>query len=237
MAKIEGIFFDLDDTLILCEPAMEAAHAVCATHLDVPASAITGAINAVYADEFDFGCPYYHDLKTLSSGELRRILTKKAFVRLGIAADVEAIVTLYEAEEALRIAAFADTHTVLTELKTRFPLGIITNGPSRMQREKIERLDLAPYFHPIVVDTEVGYSKPDPIIFAHAAHAMDILPENLLFVGNSLTADIVGANGAGWTSVWVNTYGADCGEHVPHHEIRVLSDLWRVIEEIGQNVA
>jgi HAD superfamily hydrolase (TIGR01549 family) len=165
----------------------------------------------------------------MSSRELRRTLTQKAFLRREIEADVEAILDIYEAEEEKCIKAFDDTHAVLENLKTRYPLGIITNGPSKMQREKIIRLDLEQYFSPIVVDTEVGYAKPHPIIFAHAASAMGIAPEHLLFVGNSLTADIAGANGAGWTSVWVNTYGADCGENVPHYEIRVLSDLDNVL--------
>jgi putative hydrolase of the HAD superfamily len=229
MTQIKGIFFDLDDTLILCEPAMEAAHAVCADKLGIEPALITEAINEIYAEEFDFGCPRYPLLKTMSSRELRRTLTQKAFLRREIEADVEAILDIYEAEEEKYIKAFDDTHKVLERLKGRFPLGIITNGPSKMQREKIIRLDLEQYFSPIVVDTEVGYAKPHPIIFAHAASAMGIAPENLLFVGNSLTADIAGANDAGWTSVWVNTYGADCGENVPHYEIRVLSDLDNVL--------
>jgi HAD superfamily hydrolase (TIGR01549 family) len=229
--QIAGIFFDLDDTLILCEPAMETAHAVCADRLGIEPSVITEAINEIYAEEFDFGCPRYPLLKTMSSRELRRTLTQKAFLRREIEADVEAILDLYEAEEDKLIKAFDDTHTVLTRLKQRYPLGIITNGPSKMQREKIIRLDLEPYFSHIVVDTEVGYAKPHPVIFAHAAKAMGISPENLLFVGNSLTADIAGANGAGWTSVWVNTYGADCGENIPHYEISTLSELDNILDK------
>ena len=227
-SKIKGIFFDLDDTLILCEPAMEEAHAVCADKLGIPTQTITQSINAIYAEEFDFGCPGYPLLKTLTPTEFRRILTQKAFHNLGIQADVEEILRLYESEEQSRIRAFDDTHEVLTRLRERFPLGIITNGPSLMQREKIGRLGLAIYFDPIIVDTEVGYSKPHPHIFSHAAQVSKLAPENLLFVGNSLTADIAGANGAGWTSVWVNTYEEACGEHVPHHEIRTLSDLFNI---------
>jgi 5'-nucleotidase len=231
--SIKGIFFDLDDTLILCEPAMEAAHAVCAERLGIDSSVITNAINEIYAEEFDFGCSRYPLLKTMSSRELRRTLTQKAFQRREIEADVEAILDLYESEEDKLIKVFDDTHDVLARLKTRYPLGIITNGPSKMQREKIIRLNLEPYFSPIVVDTEVGYAKPHPIIFAHAAWEMRIATENLLFVGNSLTADIAGANGAGWTSVWVNTYGADCGENIPHYEIRVLSELENILDNMA----
>mgnify|MGYP000231633514 CR=1 FL=1 len=53
----------------------------------------------------------------------------------------------------------------LAALRPHYRLGLVTNGPSRMQRPKIEQFRLGDYLDPLIVSEEVGVAKPDPAIF------------------------------------------------------------------------
>ena len=106
-------------------------------------------------------------------------------------------------------------------------MALVTNGPSQLQRRKIEILGIAPWFESVLISAEVGSSKPEPGIYALALESLEAEPGNTWFVGDNLFTDIAGANNAGMVSVWVNRDGeplpADAS--VPTHEVRNLNPL------------
>jgi FMN phosphatase YigB (HAD superfamily) len=83
-------------------------------------------------------------------------------------------------------------------------LGIISNGPSDLQRYKLKLFDLEREFDPIVISGEIGVAKPDQKIFRYALERAGVSPEEALYVGDSPVYDIVGAKGAGMMMAWVN---------------------------------
>lgn len=92
---------------------------------------------------------------------------------------------------------------LLTALRPRYRLGLLTNGPGEMQWPKIERLLLKPYFDEIIVAGDVGIYKPDPKVFEIILSRLDELPARALYVGDSYQMDVVGAKRAGLFSVWL----------------------------------
>lgn len=232
---IRAIFFDLDDTLIrydaAYETALAASHSVLATrHPHISLGSLRSAIYAAYEKQFGYGTPGFAELGILPVSQLRTILTGSALFALQVKREADFIAALIEAHEAVErqeIRPFPDTLETLDILARSFPLGVITNGPSAMQREKLNRLGLAERFPIIVVDSEFGHPKPDARIFAHAAEMVGYEPEELLFVGNSPEADIAGAVYAGWTCVWLNADDAPLPENVPapHYMVRNLSEI------------
>ena len=68
----------------------------------------------------------------------------------------------------MRHACFADVPACLAEFRKSFTLGLITNGASCLQREKLAMASLAEYFDVVVVSAEFGVGKPDPSIFKYA---------------------------------------------------------------------
>ena len=231
----KAIFFDLDDTLIRYDDAYEIAltashELVSRRHPHVSRADLRKAVFASYEKLFGYRTQGFADAGTLSVQAMRERLTGDALRALD--ADdspgfVAELIAAHEAVEAREITVFADTHPTLDILGTHFRLGVITNGPSAMQRAKLVAADLAPRFPVIVVDSEFGHPKPDARIFAHAAQAVGFAPDEMLFVGNSPEADVAGAVGAGWTSVWVNASGAclPAGVPAPHHVIKSLGEL------------
>src|SRR5204863_2446793 len=76
------------------------------------------------------------------------------------------------------------------------PLAIISNWDARL-RPLLQQFRLDRYFEIIVVSCEVGFAKPSPVIFEHAAKKLGIAPENIVHVGDSAKEDVAGAEAAG----------------------------------------
>lgn len=101
---------------------------------------------------------------------------------------------------------FDDTFAVLETLRQNYTTGILTNGFITLQRGKIEKYRLAEYVDFTVVSEEIGYHKPDKRVFEAtlqlAGH--QISPEETIYVGDNLMADILGAQEAGLTPILMN---------------------------------
>jgi putative hydrolase of the HAD superfamily len=99
---------------------------------------------------------------------------------------------------------FPETHEVLGELKERsVKLGVISNFDSRVY-EVMRELEILAYFNSVTISSEVGYAKPDPEIFAAAARSLNIPPERILLIGDSLHADVLAARRAGMKSILID---------------------------------
>jgi putative hydrolase of the HAD superfamily len=80
-----------------------------------------------------------------------------------------------------------------------------------------------------VIDSgRVGVAKPDPRIFDHALQALEIAPESMVHVGDSVLADIVGARAARVRALHLDPF-AEC-EHDDHEHVRSLRDVVDLIE-------
>jgi putative hydrolase of the HAD superfamily len=81
---------------------------------------------------------------------------------------------------------------------------LLTNGPSWMQRRKVELLGLEPELDAIGISEELGASKPDPAAFAGVLELLGAAPEETVMVGDHLQWDVHGALAAGMRgAVWV----------------------------------
>jgi putative hydrolase of the HAD superfamily len=96
----------------------------------------------------------------------------------------------------------ADVIPTLTVLRDNgLKIGIVSNGRSVKQWEKIIRLGLQHFFHTVVISEEVGFEKPNIEIFKVALKKLSIKPDEAFYVGDTLETDIQGANKSGLVSV------------------------------------
>ena len=84
-------------------------------------------------------------------------------------------------------------------------LAVVTNGIADTQREKLERFGLTERFEHIFIDTEIGYSKPDPRIFEYALDKMQLQAEDVWMIGDNIRWDVGGPQQIGITGVWINS--------------------------------
>jgi putative hydrolase of the HAD superfamily len=115
--------------------------------------------------------------------------------------------------------------------KAARPIGIVTNGPSEVQRAKLELLGIDRLVDFVLVSEEFGVAKPDPAIFREALHLAEVGPGEALFVGDSVEFDMAGARAAGIPTVWVNRHQRPWTEPdpAPTRQIRTLSELPRLL--------
>jgi putative hydrolase of the HAD superfamily len=88
-------------------------------------------------------------------------------------------------------------------------LGIVSNGGTRAQLEKIRRTGLGPLVDGWVISEEAGCVKPDPLIFEIAAQRCGLRASSgweadTWVIGDHAPADIAGADVAGLRSVWLH---------------------------------
>jgi HAD superfamily hydrolase (TIGR01549 family) len=100
---------------------------------------------------------------------------------------------------------FADTFNVLRALQNHYTTGILTNGFTALQRDKINKYNLADYVDFTLISEEAGFHKPDRRIFLKALEMSgDASSHESLYVGDNLMSDIQGAKAAGLTPIFIN---------------------------------
>jgi putative hydrolase of the HAD superfamily len=81
-------------------------------------------------------------------------------------------------------------------------LAVISNWDERL-RPLLHKLKLDRYFEAFAVSLEVGFSKPSPVIFEHAAGKLGLPASSILHVGDSPEMDVAGAIAAGFQAIQI----------------------------------
>ncbi len=97
---------------------------------------------------------------------------------------------------------FEGTFEILDYLKNKYELHIITNGFEEAQERKMKNSNIRGYFKTITNSEMVGVKKPNPKIFNFALDSANALPEESIMIGDSLEADIEGADNIGMDTIY-----------------------------------
>ncbi|MEM4168404.1 MAG: HAD family hydrolase [Candidatus Caldarchaeum sp.] len=84
-------------------------------------------------------------------------------------------------------------HTLDALRKLGYKLGLISNT-SPLTKGRLERLGLSRYFDKVVLSCDTGFLKPDPRIFLYAFSELDVRPEEVCLVGDSIRTLILGGS-------------------------------------------
>jgi putative hydrolase of the HAD superfamily len=99
-------------------------------------------------------------------------------------------------------------------------IGVVTNGLTNAQTEKLNVCQLTQYINFMVTSEEVGYKKPCREIFDAALKRAQADASDAVFVGDSWGTDIVPAYALGMQTIWLNRYGLTCPNPALTQEIR-----------------
>ena len=91
----------------------------------------------------------------------------------------------------------------LHRLRSKYRLGIISNGMTNSAQLVLDKEGLLPLFEEIVVSKDVGYRKPDPRIFRYSLTKLCAKAEQTVFVGDSYAQDVLGAKAVGMKTIWL----------------------------------
>lgn len=117
-----------------------------------------------------------------------------------------------------------DVHETLSYLSKDYDLHIITNGFEEVQHRKLDISDLRRYFKHVICSESAGVQKPDPKIFEFALRKAGAELTESIFIGDSLVADMIGAQAFGLDQVYLNRKGKRHREKFSY-EIKSLAEL------------
>ena len=124
---------------------------------------------------------------------------------------------------------YDDVVATLKTLKAAgIPMAIVSNttNPGSMKDRERELLGLDSFFKFSIYSSEVPFRKPHPSIFHLAVDRMELPVDQILFVGDNLYADVVGAQAVGLRAAWVNrNHHKPPAGVAPDYEIRNISEL------------
>lgn len=209
MKKPKAILFDLDDTISsydsVCAPAWEKS---CEAFVRKYNTAFTREelINSInHTRSWYWSDPIRHKKGRENLKEARREVVRYSLEALEVTNENLAmdLADNYTELHNSGIALLPGSKEALEMVKNMgIRMAVITNGGSEVQREKLERFGITHYFDKIIIDAEVGFSKPDKEIFLYTLKQLELNPEDVWMVGDNLVWDIYGAKQLGIYTVW-----------------------------------
>ena len=121
---------------------------------------------------------------------------------------------------------------VLLQLKKQYPMVLVSNFYGNIETV-LKEFGLDGIFSHIIESAVVGVRKPDPRIFTLGVEALNLKPEEIVVVGDSIDKDIIPARQAGCHTVWFRGEGwtnDPVDESVPERVITALRDLSTALE-------
>jgi putative hydrolase of the HAD superfamily len=167
----------------------------------------------------------YHVGK-ITKQKLRETRFSKTFIDLGLSPELipERFEDDYVNICPSKTNLFPKAHETLCYLKEKYSLHLISNGFKESTEQKVNNNGLDIYFENVVISEVVGFNKPDRAIFNHALTLANAGISESIMIGDSLEADIRGAQDYGMKAIYFNPERKEKPEDVVQ-EIGCLSEL------------
>lgn len=205
------VVFDLDDTLYNEIDYLKSAYREIASQLD-PHNR-----KALYAQMFSL----YRNKQDVFS-----------FLAKTYAAQKPDLISLYRNHKP-QIQVFQGVIPLMEAIKNGGGrIGIITDGRSQTQRNKIKALGITKFIDALIISEEIGSEKPDPRNFQALSEQ---LPGELYFyIADNIRKDFYAPNRLGWTTIGLIDNGLNIHsdgyqymkqEFLPHGFVHDLSEI------------
>lgn len=228
------LLFDIDDTVLNfrdhAEVALHRALADEGLTFTAEQLAVYRRINNELWEQVSAGA--------MARTALYAVRFQRALDALGIAGDGAAIERHFRRHLCDVAVPEEGAEDTLRALSGRYVLATASNAPQRQQELRLERSGLARYFTHVLTSERLGVDKPHPAFFQACLRVLgDPSPQEVLMIGDSLTADAQGALRAGLRACWLNRAAASTAslptgdEPLPDAvpQIRTLPELLDVL--------
>jgi putative hydrolase of the HAD superfamily len=154
-------------------------------------------------------------------------------IRRSIEERAEELSSIYEFYLYKRRPPKGMLHVLKTLFQNRYIIAMVSNTMSRtLIPERLRKFGIDRYFATVVLSVEVGVRKPNRTIFEHAFRQTGLLPEQCIYVGDTLSRDVEGSKRAGCKySILIHSGLTEMkdkgyrGDAKPDHRLKKLSDL------------
>ncbi|NQS89739.1 HAD family hydrolase [Patescibacteria group bacterium] len=127
---------------------------------------------------------------------------------------------------------------ILKSLYPKYRIGLVSDSgfsPGGILRRILQSLEILQFFSCTVFSDEVGYNKPNPLIFNRALKLLKVQPKETVHIGDLLETDIAGAKFAGMFNIWINRdkKRSNCKLFRPDYEINQLPELLPILKKLA----
>ena len=221
----KAIFIDIDGTLLDFEACVEES---------MRRGLIERGID--YKDEM---LEVFHRInnglwKSLEKGELtfERLLEIRwatVFAELGIDLDGPEFERYFRARLHESAIPMEGSFEMLEHLKGKYRLFGASNGPHEQQVKRLEKAGMLEFFDDVFTSGLIGAEKPSKEFFEYCFKKYpELLPEESVMIGDSLTSDMKGGSAFGMETIWINLKNEEKPEWVGH-EIKTLDEVKDII--------
>lgn len=198
---ITTIFLDIDNTLLDFHACSKKAIVDIFEEMKVP-------YNKNYYHTFSrINNNLWNNIQNgvLTKSELYMIRWPSIFKELNL--DIDGII--FEKKFLHHLESFPvavnGAYELLEFLSKKFTLCVTSNAPYKQQIGRLKNANMYNYFKHIFISENIGYEKPSINFFNECLlQANCANPNQVLMIGDSLSADILGANNANINSCWYN---------------------------------
>jgi putative hydrolase of the HAD superfamily len=177
-----------------------------------------------------------------TSSLLRKVMTLFGHSDVPDDAIKRALAVLY-AEGEKHWSPMPGVYEVLDGLRLAgLRLGIISNaGDVDNVQRLVDNAAVRSYFDPIVISSDVGIRKPAGRIFEMVLEEWGLTPQEVVMIGDTLRADILGAQWAGLHHIWLTADAdsesnrADEKRIIPETVAEKFTDIPAIIESWNDN--
>ncbi len=231
---VDGVLFDIDDTLVDTRGAFASALGVVARRFlpDLPAERDAEVVAAWRADVNGHYAAYtrgevgYAEQRMARANELHAqfggpTLDDDGYARWN---------AVFEEGFSSAWAAHEDVVEVVDRLlEAGVAVGALSNASVAYQTSKLERVGLINRVPMLVGVDTLGYGKPHPDVFAEACRRLGTDPARTAYVGDELDVDAQAARAAGLVGIWLDRPGGRrhviSDERVAAAGVTVVHDL------------
>ncbi|MBX2871616.1 MAG: YjjG family noncanonical pyrimidine nucleotidase [Saprospiraceae bacterium] len=222
--KYDWLLFDADNTILDFNQAQRYALQESLTEIGV----IFRPEHDLVYDRINRSCWRAYEEGQLTKAMLRYQRFQLFFMEIGLKEDPQTFGERYLLHLSQSTAMMDGALDLLTALKAKYKLALVTNGIKEVQRSRLEISGLGAYFSYIAISDEIGVAKPDAAFFNHVFQGLaHPSKERTLIIGDNLNADIRGGLDFGIHACWFNyDHRERYLEIDPTYEITHLTDLY-----------
>lgn len=135
-----------------------------------------------------------------------------------------------------RLRLYPQVQETLDQLRPHYRMAVVSDAQSAFAVPELRAVGLVHYFNPIIVSGDYGYRKPDARLFQQALDALQVRPDQALFLGNDLYHDIFGAQQAGMKAIFVSYNQSDTAYQniAPDYTISRFAELPQAVNYFMQ---
>lgn len=247
MNRFDAILFDLGNTLIYFdgdwqEVITRAEHQLYQSLLE---SGL--ALEPSFLDAYHQRLLFYYQERDTEFIEytmlymLRSLLDEKGFTDVLEEVLRRALAEFHEITQA-HWTPVEDVSSTLQILRSHgYRLGLVSNAADDEDVQVlVDKAHIRPFFEVILTSAAEGVRKPSPKIFQTALRALGVAPSRAIMVGDTLEADILGAQNAGifsvWITKWADTPANRAYAHVvaPDAKVSTVNELLPILNDLEE---